>query len=97
MAIHVDSETEIALWFDAMDASIVIGENHVLEPDAIIPQVVGFTHSTAPRTTGALLRERIRLEIVCRIKDIAQQFKAKIGGYFAPLLSSDFDDESMYD
>ena len=29
-------------------------------------------------------------------EDIAQQFKAKIGGYFAPLLSSDCDVESMY-
>ena len=29
-------------------------------------------------------------------EDIAQQFQAKIGGYFAPLLSSDCDVESMY-
>ena len=30
-------------------------------------------------------------------KDIAQQFKTKIGGYFATLLSSDCDVETMYD
>ena len=30
-------------------------------------------------------------------EDIVQQFKTKIGGYFAPLLSSDCDIETMYD